>query len=393
MASAFSITDIEMPTIMALEPIEALWPCVLVVVALTLWRKLIDYSLQNTSEYYARQQITHAKPAWMPDTLAEMDQHPDKLANGSTVHTDLRQRVNTKSSTSSAPKGTAEREFEDICRSKGVSEMFHFFSSRDVALAKKQRRDLKSYHKAVNELELKKEKFLESAYKLTVVSAISCYGFWVVNIEHSLFVNHRKQWPKYPDHEPYRQETDSFLLWYYILSIGYHVQRTITQFHNPSRKDFVALFIHHWSTIVCLLFSYLAAFLRTGSLVMFIHENADIFLESAKISSYCHWIFGKELFFGLFVISWFVMRLWAFSYKVLYEIIRFGSKQLWIGNSPLFFNWTCVILLFILEALHIYWTYFIFVVFRKKWRGGGTTDVRSETDDDSDQDVAGKKQE
>merc|ERR1719445_2144839 len=171
------------------------------------------------------------------------------------------------------------------------------------------------------------------------------------------------------------------------------MQRTLAQFHNPTRKDFVALCIHHWSTLTCLLFSYLAAFLRTGSLVMFIHENSDIFLESAKISSYVNWRFGKELFFGLFVISWFVMRLWAFPYKVLYEIIRFGSKQLWIGNSPLFYNWTCVILLFILEGLHIYWTYFIFAVLVRKWHGGAVADVRSDTDTEEDVDDTASKKE
>lgn len=370
---------------MALEPIGELWPALLIVPILTVYRKCLDSFLDSTSTYYAQDQINHAVPSWMPDTLAEMNEkhtfNTNTNTNGKTEHTDLCQEQHP----SPSPPGTAEREFDDICRRKGVSEMFQFFSSHDVPLVKKQKRELKSYHKALNELDLKKEKFLESVYKLSVVASISCYGFWVVNIHHDLFVHHRKQWPKYPDTEPYRQETDNYLLWYYILSIGYHLQRTLTQFHNPARKDFIALFIHHWSTIVCLLFSYLAAFLRTGSLVMFLHENSDIFLESAKISSYCHWIFGKELFFGLFVISWFVMRLWAFPYKVLYEIIRFGSKQLWMGNSPLFYNWTCVILLFILEGLHIYWTYFIFAVFYRKWHGKATHDIRSDNEEDEDE--------
>ena len=184
------------------------------------------------------------------------------------------------------------------------------------------------------------------------------------------------------------QETDALLVWYYILSMGYHMQRTLAQFSNPARKDFVALCIHHWSTLTCLLFSYLAAFLRTGSLVMFIHENSDIFLESAKISSYVSWNFGKELFFGLFVISWVAMRLWAFSYKVLYEIVRFGSKQLWIGNSPLFYNWTCVVLLFVLEALHIYWGGMILRMMMRKMAGKKLQDIRSENESENEQDKA-----
>ena len=231
-----------------------------------------------------------------------------------------------------------------------------------------------------------------------MVSAIAIYGFYVVNIRHDFFMNHRRQWPKYPDVEPYRQETDDWLLWYYIMSLGYHLQRTFFQWHNPGRNDFVALVIHHWSTIICILFSYLAAFLRTGSLVLFIHENSDIFLESAKICNYCEWNVAKEVFFALFALSWFVMRIYAFSYKVLYEIIRFGSKQLWIANSPLFYNWTCVVLLFVLEvenfsfclsfvvilslikALHIYWSTMIFSMLMRKWKGNLGGDIRSETD-------------
>ena len=202
----------------------------------------------------------------------------------------------------------------------------------------------------IRDFEVKKDKFLESVFKVSVVTTIAIYGFYVVNIKHNLFLNQQSQWPPYPDVEPYRQKKDDWLLTYYILSIGYHLQRTLLQSHNPTRKDFVALFIHHWSTLTCLVFSYLASFMCSGALVIFIHENADIFLESAKLSSYCNWSLGKEVFFALFVLSWYIMRLWAFSYKVLYEIIRFGSKQLWIGNSPLFYNWTCVILLFVLEV-------------------------------------------
>jgi len=355
---------------MALEPLSALWPCLVMVPFLSLYRKLIDFFLDGTSEHYARQQIDHAMPEWMPDTLTEMNSNYNVTATP-----DLRHH----------PTPTTPREkFDDFCRQKGVFEVFELFSSSDVPLVQQQRRELKTYHKAVNDLATKKNKFLESVFKATVVTAVSVYGFYVVNIRLDLFVHHRNQWPKYPDTEPYRQQTDSFLLWYYILSIGYHVHRSLTQFHNPKRDDFVALFIHHWSTNILLLFSYLAAFLRTGSLVLWMHENSDILLELAKICSYCHWAFGKELFFGLFVISWFVMRLWAFSYKVLYEIVRFGSKQLWIGDSPLFFNWTCVILLFILEALHIYWSLLLCVVLVRKLRGGATTDIRSETEDDED---------
>lgn len=234
----------------------------------------------------------------------------------------------------------------------------------------------------MNDFVIKKDKFLESIFKVTVVTSIAIYGFYVVNIKHDFFMNHRSIWPLYPDKEPYRQKTDNYLLIYYILSIGYHLQRTLFQFHNPGRKDFIALLIHHWSTIILLIFSYLASFLRTGSLVLFIHENSDIFLESAKLCGYCSWSFGSEFFFILFVLSWIIMRLWAFNYKILYEIIRFGYLTLFIDNSPLFYNWVCVTLLFVLYGLHLYWTNMIISMLIRKCKGHKLKDIRSDTEEE-----------
>eukprot|EP01083_Nonionella_stella_P093169 260968_1 len=353
----------ELPTVMALEPLSALWPCLVVALVLTIYRILVDQLFGSIATRIAHEQITKSRPKFISKLL---------------------DTISASSVAASTTTQTQGETFDTICKEKELSDVLAFFTSKQIKLTGSQRRTVKSYHTACGEFGVKTEKFLEAIFKVSTVTMIACYGFYVVNIHHDFFINHKKQWPKYPDEEPYRQQTDDWLLWYYILSLGYHIQRTFFQWHNPGRKDFVALVIHHWSTIICLLFSYLASFLRTGALVIFIHENSDVFLESAKIANYCGSHFFKEVFFGLFVLSWFVMRIYAFSYKVLYEIWRFGSKQLWIANSPLFFNWTCVILLFVLEGLHLYWSTMICSMLMRKYNGQKLKDIRSGTESEAE---------
>eukprot|EP01084_Bolivina_argentea_P083603 151379_1 len=353
---------IEFPTLMGLEPLTALWPCIVIALILTVYRISLDKLFGSIAKYHAQRQIENNRPQWLSTLLSN-----NNTNNGFT-------NINNP------------QQFDELCKNKDLSQLYKLLVPIGINLSRSQHCALKTYHKACNEFAIKTDKFLESIFKVTVVSMIAIYGFYVVNIKHDLFMNHRHQWPSYPDAEPYRQKTDSYLLLYYNLSLGYHMQRTFLQFHNPTRKDFIALLIHHWSTIILILFSYLASFLRTGSLVLFLHENSDIFLESAKVCSYCDFNIGKELFFALFVISWFIMRIYAFSYKILYEIIRFGWKQLWIGNSPLFFNWTCVILLFVLEALHIYWSSMIISMLIRKLKGKTLQDIRSDEESDSKDD-------
>merc|ERR1719295_1526688 len=116
---------------------------------------------------------------------------------------------------------TLYRKFIDtfLASTADLSAIYAFFASLNIKLLKSQRHELAAYHKASQDFSVKKEKFLESVFKVTSVSAIAVYGFYVVNIEHDLFLHHRNQWPPYPAPEPYRQKTDALLVWYYILSM------------------------------------------------------------------------------------------------------------------------------------------------------------------------------
>lgn len=67
--------------------------------------------------------------------------------------------------------------------------------------------------------------------------------------------------------------------WYYMISISFYWALSISQFFDVKRKDFWQMFIHHKATILLMCFSWVGNLTRIGSLVLVLHDCADIFLE------------------------------------------------------------------------------------------------------------------
>ena len=124
-------------------------------------------------------------------------------------------------------------------------------------------------------------KYLEVHFKLLMTVNIMMYGIYVVVIRDSAFYHAETQYTGENDYPP--QHYDNWMLFYYWLSLGYHVHRCAFQFFNHARKDFWAMFIHHWTTIALISISWVAGFCQTGVLVMFLHDNGDVWLPLAKV--------------------------------------------------------------------------------------------------------------
>ena len=60
----------------------------------------------------------------------------------------------------------------------------------------------------------------------------------------------------------------------------------ITQFFDVKRKDFWEMFVHHLTTIALMGFSWTCNLTRVGSLVLIVHDVADIFLEVKTFSRF-----------------------------------------------------------------------------------------------------------
>lgn len=67
--------------------------------------------------------------------------------------------------------------------------------------------------------------------------------------------------------------------WYYMVSMAFYWSLSFSQYFDVKRKDFWQMFVHHIATIVLMSFSWVGNLTRIGSLVLLVHDCADIFLE------------------------------------------------------------------------------------------------------------------
>lgn len=55
---------------------------------------------------------------------------------------------------------------------------------------------------------------------------------------------------------------------------------------EPKQKDFLAMIIHHITTLFLMIFSYFTQFQRIGCIVLIIHDISDPLMEAAKCALY-----------------------------------------------------------------------------------------------------------
>jgi len=64
-----------------------------------------------------------------------------------------------------------------------------------------------------------------------------------------------------------------------MFSLAFYWSLTVSQFFDVKRKDFWQMFVHHIATICLMAFSWVCNLHRIGTLVLLVHDCADIFLE------------------------------------------------------------------------------------------------------------------
>eukprot|EP01041_Mallomonas_annulata_P001469 gene1469-2828_t len=191
------------------------------------------------------------------------------------------------------------------------------------------------------------------------------------------------EWPFQPIHEASR--------FYYFIELGAYLHLLMyTEIH---RSDALEMGIHHLLTILLIIFSYISNFTRIGTVILILHDSADIFLESAKCFNYYSKVKGHEhtsiicdILFAMFAITFFITRLILYPRVILYGIMVVGPSIL-SPNFPGYVMWLG--LLTGLQCLHIFWFYLIARMIIKLFAIGTVEkDIRS---DDEDEDEPKKK--
>ncbi|RXN36024.1 ceramide synthase 6 isoform X2 [Labeo rohita] len=216
-----------------------------------------------------------------------------------------------------------------------------------------------------------------SRWRFTFYLYIFTYGVRFLKKSPWLW-NTRECWYNYP-YQPLTVD----LHYYYILELSFYLSLLFSQFTDIRRKDFLLMFLHHVATISLITFSYVNNMARVGTLVMCLHDAADVLLEAAKMANYAK---CQRLCNVLFVM-----------FALVFISSRLGVYPVWILNTTVFESWEIVgpypswwvfnVLLVLLQALHTFWSYLIVrIACRAISRGKVSKDDRSDIESSSDED-------
>ncbi|GER42188.1 LAG1 longevity assurance homolog 2 [Striga asiatica] len=151
------------------------------------------------------------------------------------------------------------------------------------------------------------------------------------------------------------------------------------------RKDFSVMMSHHIVTLILIAFSYLTRFFRIGAVILALHDASDIFMEAAKTFKYAEIEIGASVSFGLFALSWLVLRLIYFPFWVI-RASSYHSCEVINMSDPYYWGLYYVFntMLFTLLGFHIYWWKLICAMIIKQLKSKGKVgeDIRSDSEDD-----------
>ncbi|KAB0350787.1 hypothetical protein FD754_015644 [Muntiacus muntjak] len=178
------------------------------------------------------------------------------------------------------------------------------------------------------------KKFQEACWRFTFYLIITSAGIaflydkpWVYDLW--------EVWNGYP-----RQPLLPSQYWYYILEMSFYWSLLFSLGSDIKRKDFLAHVIHHLAAVSLMSFSWCANYIRSGTLVMIVHDVADIWLECFD----CNETFSFVWFF-----------------RILYCTLILPLHYLQPFFSYIFLN----LQLMVLQVLNLYWSYFILKMLKR----------------------------
>ncbi|CAG0897287.1 unnamed protein product, partial [Darwinula stevensoni] len=231
--------------------------------------------------------------------------------------------------------------------------------------------------------QLEIRKIRETGYRSVAHSIVFLFGVWTMA---------DKPWLRNTDlcfwNPPHPVPWD--IWWYYMLELGFHITQTLMLPFDVKNSDFLAQLTHHVVTIGLMMGSWTAGTIRIGSIVLLVHDCADVILQCGKLLKFFKGPDPDATVFKVFLAftaTWILTRV---IYFPLYVNIP-ATKAILHFDYFYFASVSLVVLLWSLFLLHLYWTYLLLrviygMVFRKK----KLHDNRSEDEDSDEDDEIGK---
>lgn len=184
---------------------------------------------------------------------------------------------------------------------------------------------------------------------------------------------------------------------YYSQAFGFYLSALIFLVaFDPRRSDFNELLLHHGVTLGLVVGSYLYGYVRTGILIIALHDIGDVFLYGAKFVHYLGYKGLDTALFVVFTITFYVTRLLVYS-RIVYAIsvetlisvsetptlcgwARYFDTYIW---HYLFFS----VFLITLLVLHCFWFALVLrMCHRELFLGKKVSDEGDIRSDDEDED-------
>ncbi|KAJ4756956.1 LAG1 longevity assurance 2 [Rhynchospora pubera] len=223
-------------------------------------------------------------------------------------------------------------------------------------------------------------KFSESMWKLTYYLGVQCWALLII-CRQPWSLHTRLYFAAWPN-----QPLNFSLMLFYMCQCGFYIYSIgALVAWETRRKDFSVMMSHHIVTTFLITYSYLTRFFRIGMIILALHDTSDVFLEVAKLFKYSEREVAASVCFGLFAISWFLLRLIYFPFWIIrtssYECVE-ALKDL--EKFPTMFYYIFNTMLLTLLVFHMYWWKLIFNMILKQMSNKGQVgeDVRSDSEDD-----------
>lgn len=206
-------------------------------------------------------------------------------------------------------------------------------------------------------------------------------GMWLL-YNSPYWFNTREFWVGYPHR---------ILSWqgkaYYLIQFAFWLQQIFVVQIEEKRKDYFEMLLHHIVTCILIWVSYATNFTRIGHAVLCMMDFSDILLPFAKITNYIKPKPWGNICFALFVVSWIYSR--HYIYYHIVKSVYFESEEYMVGGNYEQGDYLtvnsirCFLFLFaVLQALVIFWFWFIVRIIYRMLVGDKVQDNRSDSEDE-----------
>ncbi|TGZ76196.1 longevity assurance proteins LAG1/LAC1 [Ascodesmis nigricans] len=215
------------------------------------------------------------------------------------------------------------------------------------------------------------------------------------------------------------RELGGLFKWYYLVQFAFWLQQIFVINIEERRKDHYQMLAHHFITCSLMACSYVYHMTRVGNIILIMMDFVDILLPAAKLLKYLGYHTLCDYAFGVFLLSWVVVRHLLYN-RVVYSVwkdlpaaVPFGcytsnstapltlskhdANLLAIEQSLTFksdvtcftdtIQWSFIYMLVFLQILTLVWLYMIMRVAYRVIVGGSAEDTRSDDEDEGENDI------